>query len=235
MNYEAVKGRIALSAIPTERNQDRLQNIPHEEILDLSIVYRLIVASTEERMESILITNDMLERMGITAKQLREDTLELAPKLRPITIASIESVLTEALGESGMPMPDNICEVPMYIASVPDLHYGAGILAYPDFFEKATKCMGGDFYLLPSSIHELLLLADTGEEDPMTLQSIVSEVNDTTVAENDQLSYHAYHYDSKLQIFELANVYRSRRDLQEEMLCEPSDSFRLWKKENVQA
>ena len=77
--------------------------------------------------------------------------------------------------------------------------YGASALFYPEFLEQVAKRFRGKFFILPSSIHELILVPDYGE-DVKGLKEIVSDVNDNSdaVTEEDFLSNSVYHYDAKL-------------------------------------
>ena len=71
--------------------------------------------------------------------------------------------------------------------------------------------MGGDFFLLPSSIHEVILVPDNGKMDYRELEKMVHEVNETQVRPTERLSDNVYHYDSKEKIFELASKTDARR------------------------
>ena len=88
---------------------------------------------------------------------------------------------------------------------------GAGIIGYPGFMEMASEKLGGDFFLLPSSVHEVLLIPDDGKTDYRNLESMVREVNATQVELKDQLSDNVYHYDSKEKVFELAEKFDARK------------------------
>lgn len=46
----------------------------------------------------------------------------------------------------------------MYVASVPDKISGAGVIAYQHFMNQAAERLGGNFFVLPSSIHEIILV-----------------------------------------------------------------------------
>ena len=81
----------------------------------------------------------------------------------------------------------------MFVAGVFDNIHGAGVIAYPNFFEDAAEKLGGDFYVLPSSIHEVLLVRDNGEMTAKDLEALVREVNATQVAPEEQLTDHVYH------------------------------------------
>ena len=103
----------------------------------------------------------------------------------------------------------------MYVATVPDKISGAGVIAYQEFMDQAAEKLGGDFYILPSSIHEILLVKDDGNVDFKDLKAMVEEVNATQVAPEEKLTDSVYHYDSKDHIFELAEKFEARQQAKE--------------------
>ena len=94
----------------------------------------------------------------------------------------------------------------MYIATNEDRMNGASVLAYPDFMETAVECLNGSFYILPSSIHEVILLPEKSGFDVQELQMLVRHVNATEVAPKERLSDHVYHYDRKKRLFKRADI-----------------------------
>jgi ribonuclease PH len=80
----------------------------------------------------------------------------------------------------------------MFVASVPDKIHGAGVLAYPNFMEDAAQKLGGDYFVLPSSIHEVILVRDNGQMSAEELQNMVKDVNASQVSPEEQLTDHAY-------------------------------------------
>ena len=76
--------------------------------------------------------------------------------------------------------------------------------------DQAAERVGGDFYILPSSIHEVLLVKDDGKFGIDYLEDMVKEVNATQVAPEDLLTDSVYHYDAKGKVFELAEKYEER-------------------------
>lgn len=72
--------------------------------------------------------------------------------------------------------------------------YGAGVIAVPDCMGKVADIKGKDLYILPSSIHELMVTPDNGVLGPSELRAIVKDVNDTQVSPEDLLSYNVYKY-----------------------------------------
>ncbi len=213
-DYNQLKSMLSIQVVPTECNMEMLQNIPHKEIEDLSMVYRFVTSNENAEMQSILVTNRMLESYGISAEQLHQDALEMAPIYKPVEIRTMGEVLREMMGDD-FPMEMVEADNMMYIASTPNKTMGAGVIAYPDFMEKAAETVKGDFYLLPSSLHEVLLVPDRGETDSATLEQMVRDVNETQVSPEDRLSDNVYHYDSQAKIFEIAKKFEERKSYHE--------------------
>ena len=195
-NYDEMKTKLAMEVVSADRNADMLQNIPHEQMEDMAVVYRLILGQDSEGRSSVLVTNDLMAQFGVTHEQLHEDAMVNAPEIRPSEIRGMSVVMTEMMGPGMIPEIDPADEQ-MFVAGVSDNIHGAGVIAYPNFFEDAAEKLGGDFYVLPSSIHEVLLVRDNGEMTAKDLEAMVREVNATQVAPEEQLTDHVYHYDSK--------------------------------------
>ena len=85
----------------------------------------------------------------------------------------------------------------LYIATNSDCVLGAGVIMYPGFLKKAAKVLGGNFYLLPSSIHEFLFLPDTGDCDYESLNDMVKTINENEVTLREQLSDRVLYYDCR--------------------------------------
>ena len=208
-DYEQMKSKLSMEVVSAEKNAELLESVPHERMEDMAVVYRFVLDQTDSGNGTILVTNQLLEQYGITKEQLRADAMENAPEIRPSEIRGMSEVMSELA-------PGMIPEVApedeqMFVATVPDKIHGAGVIAYPNFMEDAAEKMGGDFFVLPSSIHEVLLVKDNGQMTAKELENMVKEVNATQVEPADQLTDHVYHYDSQNHIFELADKYEERQ------------------------
>ena len=207
-NYEEMKSKLAMEVVSAERNAKMLQNVPHEQMEDIAVVYRLVLDSSKDASSTVLVTNDLMDKFGITHEQLHDDAMKNAPLIRPAEIKGMEETLNEMQGGPALePDPDEI----LFVAGVPDQNHGAAVIAYPNFFEDAAEKLGGDYFIIPSSIHEVLLVKDTGEMNARDLAALIREVNATEVAPEDVLTDHAYHYDSKEHIFESADKFEERQ------------------------
>ncbi|MDY6333447.1 MAG: DUF5688 family protein [Lachnospiraceae bacterium] len=201
-DYSKVRNRLSMEMVETRRNAGGLRQIPHEEMEDLSVVCRIVVGMDRQSRETVLVTNEMLDHYGITRNQLMSDAKENAPQLLPASLSSISEAL-------GIPTDPGSMDM-LYVASVEGMRHGAGVLAYPGFLNDAAEKLGGDFFILPSSIHEVLLMRDEGNITARELQDIISTVNQNEVLPAERLSDHAYRYDSKEHVFELAEKFEER-------------------------
>ena len=144
----------------------------------MAIVYRFEMSNSAKEISSILVTDSMLRSYGITADQLHEDALEAAVQTHPATLRNMTDVMRDLMGDAAaLFAPDE--PSPMWVASVEGGQNGACAIQYPDFLEQAAETLGGDFYVLPSSIHEVLFVADDGSMDLSYLEEMVRSVNET--------------------------------------------------------
>lgn len=195
-DYGKIRSRLMIDLVPKNRD---LTNVPHGEMADLPFVCK---AMLENGM--VLINNTLLNKYGITEPQLFHDAFENAQRKRPAVITGMSEVLSLPQGVLG---DDEF----LFVATTPDRVHGAGVIAYPGFLDKAAKQLGGDFFVLPSSIHEVILAKDDGNLEAGDLNALVREVNSTEVSPEDQLSDNAYHYDCRAHIFELAEQFTARK------------------------
>lgn len=160
--------------------------------MDLSIIYRFVTTEW-----SIVITNSLLEIYGVSLEQLHEDVMANSPVKFPVHVQGMNDFMKEFVWHGDSQMM-NIPDFEMCFVTCEN-EYGASALFYPEFLEQVAKRFRGKFFILPSSIHELILVPDYGE-DVKGLKEIVSDVNDNSdaVTEEDFLSNSVYHYDAKL-------------------------------------
>jgi len=210
ISYEQAKDMLFPELIPQKGNEALLSAHPHDKVEDLAVLYRLDLHSGDGTMMSARVTQGLLDAFGVSADQMKKDALEHAPVTHPATFRSMEEVLSAMMGGMPVPTPDD-GQPRLYVASTETMNRGAGVLAYPDFLQEASEKIGGNFFILPSSIHELLFLKDTGDITRQELTSMVRSVNAAEVSPSEQLSDNVYHYDGKDRVFELAEKYEARK------------------------
>ena len=216
-DYSQMKAKLAMEVVSAEIKAELLTHIPHHDIEDMAVVYRFVLDSRDDGQATVLVTNKLMEQFGITQDQLHADAMVNAPEIKPAIIQGMSEVIAEMMGPEalmlGIEMPP--ANELMYVATTPDKVHGACVISYQNFMNQAAERLGGDFFVLPSSIHEILLVRDDGNADYHNLQSMVQEVNDTQVDLAEKLTDNVYHYDSKEHVFELAEKFEARQKRRE--------------------
>ncbi|MCR5254522.1 MAG: DUF5688 family protein [Acetatifactor sp.] len=207
-NFESVKNMICYKLISVERNEELLKNIPYEKVLDLAKVYYYVYNDSKLGKGSILIHNSHLKNWGITKLELDEAAEENTPILNGWKCESIDKLVTRLFKDKGfspeeieLQFKDKPEGTYMYVLTNTDDFLGAAAILYPGVLKEiSSEYMDGDFYVLPCSIHEVILLW-TGkafdESEKEYIKSLVYEVNSTSLELCDILSDSVYFYDSK--------------------------------------
>lgn len=186
-DWEKVKTLVTFKLINTERNLELLQSIPHQEILDLSMVFLITL---KEVGGTIMIYNNHCDMWGIELEELVCVAKENTPVINPISVISMKDIARELFVDEADEIPD---ELEMYILSNQSKSLGAAAMLYPDSVKNIADRLESDLYILPSSIHEVLLVP-TKCNDVTYLKHMVRSVNNNDVAIEDILGYNVYLY-----------------------------------------
>lgn len=206
--YNSIKDLLEVNVISEKYNRDLLENTKHRVLGDIAIVYVLNAANRDfdEIMNAVSVS--VLNTVSI--KQIENDALLNSMTRNPAVIKSMDSEIESIIGIS---IPKDEATSEMYIASVPSKKFGACVLAYPGFFEQAAATIGGSYYVIPSSVHELILVKDSGnlsDDDINKFKNDIKLVNKTILARDEILSDSLYHYDAEFHKFEIADDYLRR-------------------------
>lgn len=198
-DYENARNNIVFQLINTEQNSEMLQNMPHREFQDLSIIYNWVVDIEADRMQCMKVNNEMAEMLDISEEELFTLAEENTRRILPPCVISINEVLRDM----GMLVDEMIPEVSMWVITNDRRVEGAASLLYEDKLQELAQEIGTDLYILPSSVHEVLAVpANKGESE--NLAQTVFEVNMTQVELEERLSNQVYHYDKDLRKLTLA-------------------------------
>ena len=201
--YENVKKKVAFKLVNTEKNQQMLKEVPHIPLLDLSIVFYILIDVDEKGSATIQIRNEHIENWNVNVEQLYKDAKLNVKCLIPARLMCMQHVIEKLCDISKGEEKDLLkAKFPpenkefMYILTNSIHQFGAAVLAYPNILEMASRIIGEDFYLLPSSIHEVILIPKSKSPDLKDLNEMINEVNETQVQEEEVLSDHAYYYEN---------------------------------------
>ena len=212
-DYDQVKEHLFIRVSDAKENEAFLTMSPHKEVDGLAVSYHIALEGRQGLEASTPVTYQMMEMYGVTAEQLHADAIESGQKLYPVKFASMAEVMQQMMGiEPDMAadmMPPMEGPQLMVLTNMQGMH-GAGAMFYPDQLETIAQQMGTDFFVLPSSVHEILILPDDGSQDLDSLQFMVREINRSEVAPEDRLSDYVYHYDAQDHVLERAETFAER-------------------------
>ena len=197
LNYETVRSRIIFKLINTEKNREILRDVPYIPFHDLSIVFQCLVSEERFGNASILIHNVHLQLWKVNARELYECALENTPLLQGYELADMNTVLEEMKALGGIDdeeIEDMQQEVPMYVLSNKSRINGASCILYKDILKDFAMVVDKDLYVLPSSIHEVILLPSDGTQESEQLKEMVREINQSQVEKEEVLSDSVYYY-----------------------------------------
>ncbi len=200
-DYAAVKERLFIRVNSFEKNKELLKNVPHKVIGDLAITSHVLIDSDENRICSTIITNDLLSRYKVDQEQLFDDALNNSVDLFPAVVSDIRHILRGF----GAPIPREPNEKPeMIVITNTQSVNGAAVIFYPGIMEALQKELG-DYYVIPSSVNELIAVPKNMIE-PEELEKKINEVNLFSCPECDRLSDHLYSFDSKTKTLKQVNT-----------------------------
>lgn len=185
MDYEKMRKHIFYRLISREQNRELLAEIPHVPWLDLAIVFYLRIPEHIVKNATVLVRQNHMKHWGVTLQELRRTAAENMSGV-PVFLHPLEQFLEEyGLGDvrSGM-----------YVLSNSRKEFGAAVIVDPKVQRMCAVRFGEDYYVLPSSIHELILLPRSMASSREDLDELVREVNESCVSREEVLSGHAYLY-----------------------------------------
>ena len=199
-NYDAIRHQIIFRLVNYERNEELLTSCPYLPFCDLAITFRWLVHSDSSGIASALITNKEMELWNITLEELYQTASINTRRLFPATIQPIQQLLSEYLDKDADiqelldQTPD---ELQLFILSNEPRINGSTSMIYDGILADFAKKIKKDLYILPSSIHEVLLMPATKEIEEQALLNLVRDANRTVVGLPDILSDSIYRFDSK--------------------------------------
>ncbi len=193
--FDQAKSKIAYKLIHFEKNRTLLNDIPFIPFHDLAIVFYLLIQNTERGSASILVTNTLLHSWDICLSELYQIASLNTPRLLSAELLPMYAMIQELSGDYSE-SEDNK-ESYMYVLTNTQRYFGAACILYSRVLEDISNQLDEDFYILPSSIHETIILPVSKSSSRDVLDEMIAEINRTQVADEEVLSDHAYYYSRK--------------------------------------
>ncbi|MDE6254016.1 MAG: hypothetical protein K2M78_15525 [Lachnospiraceae bacterium] len=210
IDFTDAKENIVFQLVNTEQNREMLQGMPHREMEDLSIIYRWVINTKWEGIQSSMVNNNLAEKLGLNEEQLYNLAVENTRRIFPPCIESMDDIIRKMFSNEGMQedmiemiVQDKQSEKGMWVITNDTKLFGATTILYEDKLHELAEQLGSNLYILPSSIHEVIAIsAEIGSPDELAV--MVEDVNMTEVSIEERLSNQVYHYDKDLRKLSLA-------------------------------
>ena len=194
-DFEKVKEKLCFRLVNREKNREQLEKVPYVPLLDLAICFYYAFDGVGVENGMIPLYRSHMENWNVTERELLECAMANTPRLFPCEVIPMEEALEDMIQELPEELQEDILRrISMRILTNSCKTYGACSILYPGVLERLAESVGGDFYLIPSSIHEFLILPKAQDRDEEELKSMIAEVNRTELSPEEILSDHLYLY-----------------------------------------
>ena len=213
-DFTKVQDKICYKLVNAQSNHELLKDAPHKIVCDdLAVIFYVLVSQDNAGTASVTVRNNLMELWNVSVEVLYDTAMANTQRLFRGSVRSMADVMMEILADrmdednvkefyDMVVSPDDM--IPMYVCSNTAKLNGAGVILYHDLLKEFAERTGADFYILPSSIHETLLIPQSEIMDVDYLRQMVNEVNSTEVAPEEILSNHVYRYSRETDSIELA-------------------------------
>ena len=198
MNFEDIKNKIGLKLINTENNREFLEFIPSIPFLDLSIIFYIIIETNPGGLAEKNITNEDMDIWEVSVQDLWEHALKNSSGMFSAVLQTMDGVIKErqGAGKEENLFTENIGKKDnMYVLSNQLKCYGASCIAYPGVPEMIWKILKSDYYIIPSSTEEMIIIPEhriSGSVEEWN--AMLYELNSAHIAAEKVLSNHCYRY-----------------------------------------
>lgn len=202
-DFSKLRDKIACKLIHTDFNRELLKDIPSVPYLDLSIIFYLYLEENESGQMTALIHNHHMVQWNTSLEELYRLALENTPVLFPPDLKSMSQIMRDItnqntndreLDDFAKDLPKSQSLSPLYVLTNSSGINGASAILYPHVLRDFSRQLKQDLVIIPSSIHEVLLVPYDGHLSLDKLTDMVNQVNQTEVPIEEHLSNHVYYY-----------------------------------------
>ena len=200
-DWEQVKGRLAFRLLSKERNKETLENYVYKEFLDLAAIVTFCAEIDEQGVKAIRVTHDLAERWNVSEEEILQAAEENTESLFPVRMEPILDTLCRVADISRDDLPEEVLaeeDSPQIMVLTNYLGVnGATVLLYDSFLQQVYEKLRGKFIILPSSIHEVIVMPLASAPPITDSQKMVEQINRSSVKEEEILSDSVYLYDGE--------------------------------------
>lgn len=198
--YDNIRDKLYVTLVNAEKNEKMLADMPHKNYEDLAAVYRIQVTISPNDRGSIAVNNSHLKMFGVDVETLHEQAMTNMRQILPYSFQNMNEIIAEMMG--GLPEEFMVQEAevsPMWVLSNTEKIQGAAYILDDTVLKDISEKLNSNLIILPSSIHESIILREDETMDLDYIKDMVAEINATQVEPEEVLSDSIYRYDAKEQ------------------------------------
>ena len=204
IEFDKVKSRIVGRLISKDKNEMLLKTVPHIDIMDLSVIFYILLDYGEKQCTGFRLTNSLFEKWndeGVDLERLYDLALKNSSELLPVMMTPLIDFIEKISDISEL---DGIAvNNDLFVLTNESMLHGAFAVFYEGMLEKIYEEIGGEYFVLPSSVHEVIIYKDNGDGDTNFLINMVVNVNQNIVCNEDILYDNVYKYNSSTKSLEM--------------------------------
>lgn len=214
-----IEKHVVYRIINRSANEEMLRETPHIVLEDLAVVFYLLVEQKQQQIASIRISYSFLEHIGLKEEELPDLADKNSRRLFPIYFAPITETICHFDGQDEnayvfrAKTGDDGCELqreflesvikeedisPFFVLTNASGINGATVMLYSHVLKQIAEIMESNLYIIPSSIHEVLVIP-RGKLTKKEMNAMIKTVNDNMIQKDEILSDHVYTYDPVLE------------------------------------
>lgn len=208
LNPAYIRNQIVCSLVNTDRSQEFLKECPHFPFLNLSVVFYLLIDDIKIGSGTVLLRNFHMQQMRLKKEELLGLAMKNMGRLLPADFMTTEQLISELRGSSqetengtaecsdGQADSEEMDKrLQLFVLTNSRRSYGAVWMMDVEVLRKVADQLKDDFYVIPSSIHECMVLPAGSHLKTESISRIVRRINRTKVAPEEVLADSVYRYD----------------------------------------
>lgn len=182
-------------------NEAFLEDLPYVEFLDMAVCFYYVDEADREGLNKLLtVNNGLMKRWGTDTEELFRLASQNTPRIFPGECRALDQMIMKLMsldmgGGEGKCPGFSFEGFPIQVLSNSQRYYGAACILYPGLLERTAE-REGSFYIIPSSIHEVILVEEEGVKSVDKMKEMVCQVNREVLEPEEVLTDSLYYYDA---------------------------------------
>ena len=194
--WEEFRHNVYMRLINKERNAEQLERIPYKDFMDLAIVYYYSINLDGDMQGTLVVSKEHMGLLGISEEELHQTAENNTQNYQPAKVRCMQEILYDLSRKVGVEIDKSEeCYPHMFVLSNTKGMFGAISMTFDVELECFAKRIGKSFYILPSSVHEVILVPANEEFSIEYFANMVKGINENQMDPTEVLSDSIYFYD----------------------------------------